>query len=107
VVIGARGEYTRVSVDPMLQPCLRSNTSNLPATSLKPVNKFKRATNRAGNSVASSNDTKPIQTNNLAVTPQPMTAALIFRRQLVRQSLKLTASSERVQAATRKISSAA
>jgi hypothetical protein len=36
--------------------------------------------------VASSNDTKPIQTNNLAVTPQPMTAALIFRRQLVRRS---------------------
>ena len=34
--------------------------------------------------MASSNDTKPIQTNNLAVTPQPMTAALIFRRQLVR-----------------------
>ena len=39
-----------------------------------------------GNTVASSNDTKPIQTNNLAVTPQPMTAALIFRRQLVRHS---------------------
>jgi len=38
------------------------------------------------NSVASSNDTKPIQTNNLAVTPQPMTAALIFRRQLDRRS---------------------
>ncbi|HEY9891439.1 MAG TPA: hypothetical protein V6D37_06480, partial [Candidatus Sericytochromatia bacterium] len=36
--------------------------------------------------MASSNDTKPIQTNNLAVTPQPMTAALIFRRQLVRRS---------------------
>jgi len=36
------------------------------------------------------------------VRPQPMTAALIFRRQLVRptQSLKLTASSSRVQAAT-------
>jgi hypothetical protein len=30
------------------------------------------------------NNTKPIQTNNLAVTPHPMTAALIFRRQLVR-----------------------
>ena len=37
-----------------------------------------------GNSGASSSDTKPIQTNNLALTPQPMTAALIFRRQLVR-----------------------
>ncbi|HEY9796918.1 MAG TPA: hypothetical protein V6D30_14850, partial [Leptolyngbyaceae cyanobacterium] len=42
------------------------------------------ATNRTRNSLASSNDTKPIQTNNLAPTPQPMTAALIFRRQLVR-----------------------
>ena len=36
----------------------------------------------------------PIQTNNLAVTPQPMTAALIFRRQLVRHKADLlTASS--------------
>jgi hypothetical protein len=35
-------------------------------------------------SLASSNDTKRIQTNNLVPTPQPMTAALIFRRQLVR-----------------------
>jgi hypothetical protein len=44
--------------------------------------------------MASSNDTRHIQTNNLAVTPQPMTAALIFRRQLVRPSLlKLTANS--------------
>jgi hypothetical protein len=44
--------------------------------------------------VASSNDTKPIQTNKLAVTPQPMTAALIFRRQLVRHSrLLLTTNS--------------
>jgi hypothetical protein len=44
--------------------------------------------------VASSNDTKPIQTNNLAVTPQPMTATLIFRRQLVRPKPDLlTASS--------------
>jgi hypothetical protein len=40
--------------------------------------------NRTANSVASSNDTKPIQTNNSVPTPQPMTAALIFRRQLVR-----------------------
>src|SRR4028118_345687 len=39
------------------------------------------------NTVTSSNDTKLIQTNNLAVTPQPMTAALIFRRQLVRLSI--------------------
>ena len=44
--------------------------------------------------MANSNDTKPIQTNNLAVTPQPMTAALIFRRQLVRHKPDLlTASS--------------
>jgi len=50
----------------------------------------------------------PALSNNLAVTPQPMTAALIFRRQLVRDPTPLlTASSERVQAATRKISSAA
>jgi hypothetical protein len=35
--------------------------------------------------MASSNDTKRIQTSNLAPTPQPMTAALIFRRQLVRR----------------------
>jgi hypothetical protein len=42
------------------------------------------ATNRARDSLANSNDTKPIQSNNLAFTPQPMTAALIFRRQLVR-----------------------
>ena len=47
-----------------------------------------------GNTVVSSNDTKPIPTNNLAVTPQPMTAALIFRRQLVRhKSPLLTANS--------------
>ena len=58
--------------------------------------------------MVSSNDTKPIQTNNLAVTPQPMTAALIFRRQLVRRSLlNLQQTRSRVQAATRKISSAA
>jgi len=43
-------------------------------------------TNRIGNSVASSNNIKLIQTNNLVVTPQPMTATLIFRRQLVRHS---------------------
>ena len=44
--------------------------------------------------MASSKDTKPIQTNNLAVTPQPMTATLIFRRQLVRHKPDLfTASS--------------
>ena len=34
--------------------------------------------------MVSSNDTNLIQTSNLAVTPQPMTATLIFRRQLVR-----------------------
>jgi hypothetical protein len=46
------------------------------------------------NTVASSNDTKRIQTNNLVATPQPMTAALIFRRQLVRHKPDLlTASS--------------
>jgi hypothetical protein len=56
----------------------RSNISDLPATSLK------GATNHTGNSGASSNDRKRIQTNNLAPTPQPMTAALIFWRQLVR-----------------------
>jgi hypothetical protein len=72
------------SLNPTLQPWLRSSTSSLPETSFKPVNKFRRATNQAGNSVASSNDAKPIPTNNLEVTPQPMTAALIFRRQLVR-----------------------
>jgi len=44
--------------------------------------------------VAISNDTKLIHTSNLAVTPQPMTATLIFRRQLVRPKLDLlTASS--------------
>jgi hypothetical protein len=37
-----------------------------------------------GNSLASSNDTKRIPTNNLVSTSQPMTATLIFRRQLVR-----------------------
>ena len=42
------------------------------------------ATNRTRDSLASSNDTKLIQTNNLVPMPQPMTAALIFRRQLVR-----------------------
>jgi hypothetical protein len=42
----------------------------------------------------SSNDLKGIQTSNLAFTPQPMTAALIFRRQLVRHKPDLlTASS--------------
>jgi hypothetical protein len=46
------------------------------------------ATNRTGSSLASSNDLKGIQFNNLAFTPQPMTAALIFRRQLVRRSLE-------------------
>jgi hypothetical protein len=52
------------------------------------------ATNWTRGSLSSSNDTKPIQTNNLAVTSQPMTAALIFRRQLVRHKLDLlTASS--------------
>ncbi len=35
--------------------------------------------------MASSNDTKHIQISNLVPTPQPMTAALIFRRQLVRR----------------------
>src|SRR4028118_477220 len=51
-------------------------------------------TNRTGNSLASSNDTKRIQTNNLVPTPQPMTATLIFRRQLVRHKPDLlTASS--------------
>jgi len=44
------------------------------------------ATNWTRDSLASSNDTKPIQTNNLAPTPQPMTATLIFRRQLVRHN---------------------
>jgi hypothetical protein len=44
--------------------------------------------------VVSSNGTKLIQINNLAVTPQPMTATLIFRRQLVRPKPDLlTASS--------------
>jgi hypothetical protein len=52
------------------------------------------ATNRTRDSLASSNDTKPIQTNNLVPTPQPMTAALIFRCQLVRhKSNLLTATS--------------
>jgi hypothetical protein len=36
--------------------------------------------------MASSNDTRRIQTNNLAPTPHPMTAALIFWRQLDRRS---------------------
>jgi hypothetical protein len=51
-------------------------------------------------SVVSSNDIKPIQTNNLAPTPQPMTAALIFRRQLVRRSplnLQQTLSASKLQ----------
>ena len=44
--------------------------------------------------MASSNDTKHIHTSNLAPPPQPMTAALIFRRQLVRHKPDLlTASS--------------
>jgi hypothetical protein len=51
-------------------------------------------TNRTRDTLASLNDTKRIQTNNLAPTPQPMTAALIFRRQLVRHKPDLlTASS--------------
>jgi len=58
-------------------------------------------------SLASLNDTKPIQTNNLAPMPQPMTAALIFRRQLVRHSLETYSKLLSGQAATRKISSAA
>jgi len=58
--------------------------------------------------MASSNDSKRIQTNNLAPTPQPMTAALIFGPQLVRRNLfNLQQARSRVQAATRKISSAA
>jgi hypothetical protein len=48
-----------------------------------------------GNSVASSNDTNPIPTNNLAVTSQPMTATLIFRRQLVRHKPNLLIASSR------------
>jgi hypothetical protein len=44
------------------------------------------ATNQTGSSLASSNDLKGIQFNNLAFTPQSMTAALIFWRQLVRRS---------------------
>jgi len=60
-----------------------------------------------GNSVASSNDTKPLQTNNLAPTPQPMIGALIFRRQLIRHSLETYSKLISGQAATRKISSAA
>jgi hypothetical protein len=52
------------------------------------------ATNRTRDSLISSNDSKPIQTNNLVPTPQPMTATLIFRRQLVRHKPDLlTASS--------------
>src|SRR4028119_1169507 len=52
------------------------------------------ARNRTRDRLASSNDTKRIQTNNLVPTPQPMTAALIFRRQLVRHKPHLfTASS--------------
>jgi hypothetical protein len=52
------------------------------------------ATNRTRDSLASSNDTKPIHTHNLVPTPQPMTATLIFRRQLVRHKPDLlTASS--------------
>jgi hypothetical protein len=44
--------------------------------------------------VANSNDLKGIEPNKLALTPQPMTAALIFRRQLVRHKANLfTASS--------------
>jgi len=35
--------------------------------------------------MASSNDLKGIQSKKLALTSQPMTAALIFRRQLVRR----------------------
>jgi len=42
------------------------------------------AINRTRGNLASSNDLKGIQPNNLALTPQPMTTALIFRRQLVR-----------------------
>jgi len=57
--------------------------------------------------VASSNETKPIQIYNLAPTPQPMTAALIFRRQLVRRSPWTYSKLINGQAATRKISSAA
>jgi len=45
--------------------------------------------------MASSNDLKGIQSKKLALTPQPMTAALIFRRQLVRHKADLfTASSK-------------
>ena len=50
-------------------------------------------TNRTRDSLASLNDTKPIQSNNLVVTSQPMTAALIFRRQLVRPKLDLLTTS--------------
>ena len=46
--------------------------------------------------MASSNDTRPIHTHNLVPTPQPMTATLIFRRQLVRYkpNLFITSSTE-------------
>src|SRR4028119_498453 len=55
---------------------------------------LERATTWTGNTVTSSNDTKCIQNNNLVPTPQPMTATLIFRRQLVRHKPDLlTASS--------------
>jgi hypothetical protein len=46
--------------------------------------------------LASSNDTKKrIQVHNLVPTPQPMTAALIFRRQLVRDKPDLFTTNSR------------
>jgi hypothetical protein len=57
--------------------------------------------------MTSSNDTKSIQTSDRAPRPQPMTAALIFRRQLVRRSPLYLYKLYSGQAATRKISSAA
>jgi hypothetical protein len=53
------------------------------------------------------NDTKLIQTSNLAVTPQPMTATLIFGVNLSDPARSAYSKLYSGQAATRKISSAA
>jgi hypothetical protein len=41
IVISPRDGYSCMPAQPTLQPCPRSRTSNLLATSFKPVNKFR------------------------------------------------------------------
>jgi hypothetical protein len=108
VVISPRGGYSCIPAQPTLQPCPRSRTSNLLTTSFKSVNKF-----RSGNE---SDERQPgkfkwhqthsdQQLSTHATTDDR--CANFLASTCPTQNLKVTASSERVQAATQKISSAA